>query len=124
MHGAPVAEGSRISEAERIAAQLRAAIRMTPVARGRARAGSAEPGSMEADALEADLMTLRSNCEIAHAPFRSHRRFAGRFIICIRNLVREIIAQPLERQDSYNRAGLRALERLTRKLDAIAREQD
>ncbi len=114
------------SAAHSIAAQLRASIRKARVPRRRGAAGDLEwPDPLDSldQRAEHDLTLLRANYDIAHAPFTTHRPLTGRFIIALKNLARELLMQLLERQTSYNRATVRVLDRLSRKLDLIAQEQ-
>lgn len=124
--GFAVALDDQTSEAESIAAELRVSIRRACVARSRGMHAHNDSDSVDGldGALEHDLALLRSNSDVAHAPFRSHRPLTGRFIIFIRNLARELLVQLLERQSACNSAAARALTHLSRKLDQIAQEQE
>jgi len=121
-----VAPNPQNSDVESIAAQLRASIRKARVPRSRivrTRVESAAVGELEG-AIEHDLVLMRSNYDIARAPFASHRPVLGRFIILIKNVARELLVQLLDRQSSYNGAAVRAISNLGRKLDLIAQEQE
>ncbi len=113
------------SETQSIAAELRASIRRAHVAHSRGtRLQSVDVADNLDGSIERDLALLRSNSDVAHAPFRSHRPLTGRFIIFIRNIARELLVQLLERQSACNSAAARALTHLSRKLDQIAQEQE
>jgi hypothetical protein len=112
-----------ISEVESIAGELRASIRRSRVAGSRRGRAGAWEGELDG-ATGPDLMLLRSNYDVAHAPFVSHRKFIGRFIIRIKIIARELLVQMFERQSSYNAAAARVLSRLDRKLEQIAQQQE
>jgi hypothetical protein len=116
-----------VLDLEQTVAQLRASIRKARVPDGRIApraADSAGPVSELDGAVEHDLVVLRSNYDVANAPFTSHRPLLGRLIIFFRDIARELLLQLLLRQSSYNAAAARALSRLTLKVDEIVREQD
>jgi hypothetical protein len=115
---APVALEDQISLAERIAAELRATIRKS----GAAGSPLLGPSSQPEPPIDAELQILHSTSDIAGAPFRSHRRLLGRFIIMMKNFARELLVQLLQRQTAFNAAAIRLIEHLNRRLDAMARE--
>lgn len=114
-----MASDPQVSAAEAIAAQLRASIR-----RAHARSGI-EPPASEAQPeaqIDFDLQTLRSTYDIAGAPFRSHRRWLGGFIILIKNFARELLVQIFARQSAYNGAAARSITHLNHRLNLLAQE--
>jgi hypothetical protein len=110
-------------EVETIAGELRASIRRWRTSASRLARPAAQNHGVLDSSSEADLILLRSNYDVAHAPFSSHRPLLGRFIMFIKNIVRELLVQLLERQTSYNAAAARLLKHLDRKLDRIVQEQ-
>jgi hypothetical protein len=137
-----VTDNSRNAQLQRIASELRVSIRKAAIRRapntlagveedgigpingaGRARVSLPGPGIERDGALAHDLATLRSTYDIAGAPFTSHRRILGRFIIVIKDFARELLVQLLARQSVYNGAATRAIVHLKDRLDAIAAEQ-
>jgi hypothetical protein len=113
-------------EVERIAGELRASIRKarvslspSPTSRVSIPEGAFEPDS----AIEIELAVLRSTYDMAGAPFTSHRRVLGRFIIFFKNIARELLVQLLARQSAFNGAAVRAITHLKQRLDTLAEEQ-
>jgi len=118
-----VSTDGQTSEAESIAAELRAAIRQARVAGSPALAGNAANATLAAQAqIEPELQILRSTYDVASAPFTSHRRILGPFIILIKNFTRELLVQLLARQSVYNGAAARAIAHLSQRLNALADE--
>jgi 2-polyprenyl-3-methyl-5-hydroxy-6-metoxy-1,4-benzoquinol methylase len=62
-----------------------------------------------------------SQYDILSAPFRSHRRILGKFIILMKNFARELLVQIFERQVKYNQANSRVASVLTRNVDRLSR---
>jgi hypothetical protein len=75
----------------------------------------------EAD-INCDLQILRSTYDVAGAPFTSHRRRLGPFIIVIKNFARELLVQLLARQSAYNGAAARSITHLNHRLNLLAQE--
>jgi hypothetical protein len=125
----PVASDIQNSDANEIAGELAASIRKAGVARSRPREtgpqiGIAVSTRHESDGpIEHDLALMRGNYDVASAPFTSHRPLLGRFIIAMKNVVREFLAQLLARQSAYNGAATRAITALKQRLDHLADEQ-
>lgn len=118
---------SQNREVERIAGELQASIRKARVQRPRMISSAritVPQSAFEPDgAIELELAVLRSSYDIAGAPFTSHRRFLGRFIIFFKNIAREVLLQLLARQSAYNGAAVRAIAHLKQRQDTIAEEQ-
>jgi hypothetical protein len=122
-----VASSIQNDDVRKIASELAACIRKAGVARGRASEGLMRTGTgagRDADGpIEHDLAAMRANYDIASAAFTSHRPRVGRFIIAMKNIVREFLVQLLARQSMYNAAATRAITSLKRRLDQVADEQ-
>ncbi len=112
-----------VSDIDIIAGELRASIRRWRIAGSRTARATVLTDADGEGSIESDLILLRSNYDVARAPFSSHRRRIGRLIILIKNAARELLVQLLDRQTSYNAAAARVLSHLDRKLDAIVQEQ-
>jgi hypothetical protein len=135
------ADDNQKARHESIASELRVSIRKASIqhapvsmaveedgvgvnlATGRARISLPGFGAEREGAIAHDLAVLRSTYDIAGAPFTSHRRVLGRFIILIKDLARELLVQLLARQSQYNGAAARAITHLNDRLDSINAEQ-
>jgi hypothetical protein len=121
-----VASDRQSSDVERITGELRASIRRARVPRPPATVSriTIPVGAFETDgAIELELAVLRSTYDVAGAPFTTHRKVLGRFIVYCKNIARELLVQLLARQSAYNGAAVRALTNLKHRLDMLAEEQ-
>jgi hypothetical protein len=116
-----MATGTQSGKTKIIAGELQASIRKAAIASGRSAAGLLS-SELEGP-IDVDLGMLRSTSDISGTPFTSHRRLLGPFIIAIKNIVRELLVQVLDRQSTYNGAAVRALTHLKRRIDSIAEDQ-
>ncbi|HEY2104399.1 MAG TPA: hypothetical protein VGH29_01360 [Candidatus Binataceae bacterium] len=116
-----VAPNPQSSEVESIAAQLRASIRKAGAPRSHPApvpVAAAQPETQ----IDFDLQLLRSTYDVTSAPFTSHRRLLGPFIIAIKNFARELLLQLLVRQSVHNGAAARSITHLNQRLNLLAQE--
>src|SRR5919109_132090 len=67
--------------------------------------------------IAADLASLRSNYDIYHIHFTSHRKAMGRVVLLTKQILRKLLTPILERQLTYNAANARVASYLCTKLE-------
>ena len=108
------------SDVKSIAAGLRASIRKAGVPRSHTLAAAA--GTPPEAQIDFDIETLKSSYNIASAPFTSHRRLLGSFIISLKTFARELLIQLFARQSAYNGAAARSITHLNHRLNLLTQE--
>jgi SAM-dependent methyltransferase len=73
--------------------------------------------------LSTDLTTLHSSWDVYNTPFTSHRTVAGRFILFVRRILRQLLSPIFACQVDYNAANTRVTTHLKEQMDAVVREQ-
>jgi 2-polyprenyl-3-methyl-5-hydroxy-6-metoxy-1,4-benzoquinol methylase len=58
--------------------------------------------------MPADIASLQSSGNLYHIDFTSHRKVAGRLVVFVKNLLRQLLTPILERQSAFNTATARA----------------
>jgi O-antigen chain-terminating methyltransferase len=73
--------------------------------------------------MPADFACLQDGSDICHIDFTSHRKVVGRFIVFIKNLLRQLLTPILERQFAFNAATARAVTYLWEQVEAMRQQQ-
>ena len=73
--------------------------------------------------VNADLACLRSNYDVYHIHFTSHRKGVGQLIVLAKRILRKLLTPILERQLAYNMANTRFVSSLHKQADGLLQQQ-
>jgi SAM-dependent methyltransferase len=70
-----------------------------------------------------DLACLRSNYDVYHIHFTSHRKGVGQFVVMAKQVLRKLLTPILERQSAYNMANTRIISSLYKQVNGLLQQQ-